>query len=342
MRRRMEALRDAALRVDPARRVAAHLEREHARDVGLEGQRLQVEHQLDVLVERVGHARGRAGQFAGFARVVAGLDALDAPLDLAHVLEILLHPLAIARVERAVQVGDLGGDVVEHARRGAAARRPFLARTAGAEELIEGHARVADHRQRLGRRRPADHVGVDAGVAVGAAAGLVDVLDAQLHRRDRRVLPEALGVELIDRDAGADIGAFGLARVRLREEHGARAEVIAADLRLRHRLGVAHVGVADDGQVLAEALERAERGRSEIEIVTRPPPATTGAARRPTDCCRPSRAPSRCRPGAGGRATRPWPCRQTGRAPAPSRRGTAAPPWRPGPAASSGAPRAFQ
>ena len=37
-------------------------------------------------------------------------------------------------------------------------------------------------------------------------------------------------------------------RMRLGEEHRARAEVIAADFRRRERLGVAHVGVADDGE----------------------------------------------------------------------------------------------
>ena len=115
-----------------------------------------------------------------------------------------------------------------------------------AEQHVEGDARIADHRQRLARRRPADRVGVGAGVVVGAAAGLIEVLDAELHRRQRRRLPGALGVELIERGAGEQIGALRLLRVRLREEHRARAEVIAADLRQRERLGVARVGVADD------------------------------------------------------------------------------------------------
>ena len=88
-------------------------------------QRLQVEHQLDVLVERIGHAGRRAGQLAASPLDVAGLDALDAPLDLAHVFEIALHALPVAGVEPAVEIGDLAGDVVEHAapwRGGATAR----------------------------------------------------------------------------------------------------------------------------------------------------------------------------------------------------------------------------
>ena len=53
--------------------------------------------------------------------------------------------------------------------------------------------------------------------------------------------------------------------MRLREEHRARAEMVAADLRLRDRFGAAHVGVADDRQVLAERLERAQRARRQVE-----------------------------------------------------------------------------
>ena len=88
---------DAALRIDARRAVAADLEREDARDVGGERQRLQVEHQLDVLVERVGHAGRRAGQLARLAARVARLDALDAPLDLADVVEVLIEPRAVGR-----------------------------------------------------------------------------------------------------------------------------------------------------------------------------------------------------------------------------------------------------
>src|SRR5438093_318269 len=87
---------------------------------------------------------------------------------------------------------------------------------------LSGNARVADHRQRLVGRRPTDRVGVRARVAVGAAARLVHVLDAQLHRRDRRVLAVLLRENLIDGDAGVQVGSLRLLAVRLRQEHGAR------------------------------------------------------------------------------------------------------------------------
>ena len=218
-----------------------------------------------MLVERVGHAGRRPRQLARVAGRVSRFDLLDAPLDLPHAVEILLHAPAIARVEAPGEIADLRRDVVEHARRGAAARVALLRRAARAEQLIERHPRIADHRQRLGRRGPADHVRVDARVAVRAATALVGVLDAQLHRRDGRVLPEALRVDLIERHAGAHVGALGLLRMRLREEDGARPEVIAADLGRRHRVRPPDVGVADDRQTVSERLEGTERARREIE-----------------------------------------------------------------------------
>ena len=140
-------------------------------------------------------------------------------------------------------------------------------RGADAEQLIEGQPRVANHRQRRILVGPADRVGVDARVAIRAAARLIDRFDAQLHRRNRRLLPELLRVDLVERDAGANVRALRLPRMRLGQEHRARAEVIAADLRQLERLGVAHVGVADDGQVVAERLERRQAGRRQVEAL---------------------------------------------------------------------------
>ena len=62
-----------------------------------------------------------------------------------------------------------------------------------------------------------------------------------------------------------DVRPLRLTRVHLREEHRARSEVIAANLRALEGLGVADVGIADDCQVVAEGLERAEARRCEVE-----------------------------------------------------------------------------
>ena len=197
----------------------------------------------------------------------------------------------------------------------------LLGRRADAEQLIEGQARIANHRQRLILVGPADGVGVDAGVAVRAAARLVDRFDAQLHRRDRRLLPELLRVDLVERDAGADVGALRLPRMRLRQEHRARAEVIAADFRQLERFGVAHVGVADDGQVVAEGFERRRAPSPTGRSPCRRPPATTGSSAGRTWSRPRSRAPSRWRRAAPCRP-RSW---RTRCAPAPSPRSSATP-----------------
>ena len=107
-------------------------------------------------------------------------------------VEVVVQPRAVARrrgpcFSRATDAGQ----PVEDALVLGAPLAALARRRADAEQLIEDHARVAHHRQRLRRRRPADRVGVGARVAVGAAARLVHVLDAQLHRRNRRVLPES-------------------------------------------------------------------------------------------------------------------------------------------------------
>ena len=53
--------------------------------------------------------------------------------------------------------------------------------------------------------------------------------------------------------------------MRLRQKHGRRSEVIAADFGGAERLGIAHVGVADDRQVLAIGFERASARPARVE-----------------------------------------------------------------------------
>ena len=106
VRRVVERALEAALRIAAVRRVAPQLEREDARDVGRERQHLQVEHQLDVLAERVRHADRRRRQLPQLAAAVARLDDLDPPLDLAHVLEIVGEPRSVGRPQRAAQPRD--------------------------------------------------------------------------------------------------------------------------------------------------------------------------------------------------------------------------------------------
>jgi len=123
----------------------------------------------------------------------------------------------------------------------------ILAKAKRTEQHVEDHSRIAHHWQRSCRRGPTDRVGVGAGVTEPAAAALVHWLDAQLHRRNRRVLTKPLRVQLITRRARLDVGTGGVFRVRLRQKYRARSPVIAADFPGVVRLGVRAIRVADDG-----------------------------------------------------------------------------------------------
>ena len=73
VRRRVESLVRSALRIRAARRIAARLERDDARHVGLEREHLEVEHQLHVLLERIRNAGRRFGELARSRRSCCAL-----------------------------------------------------------------------------------------------------------------------------------------------------------------------------------------------------------------------------------------------------------------------------
>ena len=234
-----------------------------------------------------GTPRGASGSARALAVVVAAFHHPDAPLDLADIVQVAVHPLPVRVAELLADLGHIIQDPVEDAAPGRAALGALLGSAARPEQHLERDARVADHRQRLARRRPTDRVGVGAGVVVGAAAGLVQVLDAQLQRGHRRGLAELPRVELVQRGADEQVGTLGLLRVALGQEHRGGAEVVPADLRRAERLGHPHIGVADDRQVVAERLQGLQRvvgqqleiaphrGRRE-QVAVRAPSAAAG------------------------------------------------------------------
>ena len=100
VRHRMVRLGHADLRIGARAALARELERDDARHVRLQRQHLQIEHQLDVLFPVGGHARrALERRQRRFGRLLLG--ALNAPLDLAHRVEVAVHPRAIAGAERA-------------------------------------------------------------------------------------------------------------------------------------------------------------------------------------------------------------------------------------------------
>ena len=88
VRDRMMRVGHADLRIGAAAELAAHHERDDARQVALVREHLQVEHQLRVLVEACAGTPGRLIDDGQLSRVLL-LGVLDAPLDVANRLEIL-------------------------------------------------------------------------------------------------------------------------------------------------------------------------------------------------------------------------------------------------------------
>ena len=211
--------------------------------------------------KRVGHTARRLGQLARFAAPVARFHGLNALFQLAYVLEVLVDAAAVIRAELLLHRRHLAGDPVEDALIRLASQRAIGIVVAGAEQNVEGDARISDHGQWLGGTRPTDGVRVRTGIVVVASASLVEILDAELHRRNRRVAANPPGHQLVERRAHVEIGALRLLGMRLGEEHRARAKMIAADFWRDERFGHAHVGVAHNREVLSPWVERRERTR---------------------------------------------------------------------------------
>ena len=167
--------------------------------------------------------------------------------------------MAILRAKAALHRRDFAGDPVEDALVGLAARGAIGIRVPRTEQDVERDARIANHRQWLGRACPADGVGIGTGIVVVTTAGLIEVLDAELHRRDRGVAADTPRDELVHRGTDEQVGALRLPGMRLRQEDRTRPKVITTDLGRRKRLGHAHIGVAHDGEVLSPLLEGHER-----------------------------------------------------------------------------------
>ena len=162
-------LGDVDVRIRPHAELAAEHEGEDARLVRLVGERQQVEEQLRVILERLRHADRRL-RHHGDLGAGTTLGLLDAALGAAHVLEVLVEARAIRWPDRAGQIRQVRGDDVEHAPVGPQAGQPLVLGALPPEHPLEDDARVDLHRQRLGRRLPAERVHVGAAVARHARA----------------------------------------------------------------------------------------------------------------------------------------------------------------------------
>jgi len=106
------------------------MEREHAGEIRLIGECQQVEHQRDLLLVCLGHAHWRVRHFGRRLRPQFG--ALDSPLDLTHIAEVLAEPVAVGRPQAVLQLPQIVRHEIEEAAVDAPAGRAIGGRAAAA------------------------------------------------------------------------------------------------------------------------------------------------------------------------------------------------------------------
>ena len=223
VRGHVEALAHAALRIHRQARIARVHHRRDARDLGAERQHLQVEHDLEVLVERLGHADRRFGQLRGRSGTACRPFECGArsrerrPDTRSGATRSAGRQIAAQRRDLVHAPNRAGcGSVCWRAARSASllpSPNSFSNTTCGLFSIGSGVVGVL----------PGDRVRVSAGVARAAAEG--HVFDRKLERRQRRVLADLPRRDLIDRRRRR--GSV-LLRLRAAQEHRGRARVIGA------------------------------------------------------------------------------------------------------------------
>ena len=255
-------LRNPHLRVGAHALLAAVEERGDAREVGLERHQHQVEHQAGVLLE-AGRDAGRL-RHLGQSAVALRLGDLDAPLDVAHRVEIAGQLGAVAAAELAHQVGELLVHRVEDAAVHPQRAQPRLAAGAahGAEQVLEHRARVGLHRHRRVGVAPGERGAVGAAVAVLALAHQLVGFQRQLERGELRVLAQGVGSELVHRHADLEgrVRAGGLHGVRAGQVRRLAARVVAVAL-VQPLLGFLVGGAADDQHPVLHGRQRRQDRR---------------------------------------------------------------------------------
>src|SRR5690606_36360649 len=109
---------------------------------------------------------------------------------------------AVVCTEAPLQIGRFLGHHVEQAQVVAGDLAALLLVPAPAEDLLERLARIELHRHRRRRRAERDRLAVAATVGAVARGAAALLLRRDLERRQRRVLADVPGSDLIDGDAG--------------------------------------------------------------------------------------------------------------------------------------------
>ena len=141
----------------------------HARQVGLVGERQQVELQLHLRIEVVQFAGRCLGQFR--SADVLRLRLLHAALDLPHAFQVVVERDPISGAQIALEGSRTLLDQVQDARSLLHQRGALFGGVAFAEELRKHLARVVFHRQRRVRVAERQRAAVIAAAGAAAAAG---------------------------------------------------------------------------------------------------------------------------------------------------------------------------
>ena len=199
MRDRVVRLGDADLRIRALADFARHHEREHARQVGLVGQRQQVEHQ-----RRRAPRTTPARRPARSARRRRSAPAVSARWIRRSISRTCRGTRRAARGRAAPSPASRSCRSPATKSRMLRSVRIRASRSSGcaaaAEHPLEHHARIDLHRQRRRRRLPVERVHVGAAVAgIAGADESGEVFGRHLERRERRVLADLPRDDLIDR-----------------------------------------------------------------------------------------------------------------------------------------------
>ena len=244
---------------DGVRAIAAVVGQDEAGNagaVGAEGQREDVEHQLDVVLELRRNPL-RAGVIRQFDADLVG--HRDPPLDVAHRAHVLVELLLVVSAQLAVQPTGVLEHEVEHA--GTAGLTPGLGLgrlvvVAAGEQAIEGQLGIHLGRHRRGGRAPRHVEGIGAAVARVALAGQLTPVGAQLEAGKAGLVAHLLGGPLVDRDAHPKVGSLRLSRLAGGQEGRRGAGVVAGTIAVG--AGLVMGKAAEHGELVAHRGQRLE------------------------------------------------------------------------------------
>ena len=249
-------LGDTDVRIGPHAELAAHHEREDPRLVGLERERQQVEHQRDVVLERLRHADRRA-RHVELAVARCSRPAGCAARSRARWSRYSSSRVRSRRPTCRVRSAQILGDDVEHAavaRACAPAADPSCSpsRTCRSN-TTRGLISIGSG---LRRRLPAERVHVGAAVAGSCRRRAAPLKSSVATSSDGNIVswPICCAIDLVDARAGRGSRCRPCASAERRSATTPVHGVVLSQL-LRPR------EVADDGQRIAERLERLQDRR---------------------------------------------------------------------------------